>query len=573
MQEKNQSAKKIFWLLSILTILPFFLMIDFFVQSSGKKGDAVHNGAIEITVSSENGVISDSTYLIPIRVPRDGIYEFDLAWDCREPGFITGCTINGSDGTPALGFTAATISGYTNQVELMAGSNQIEYRFMTTEEEIRDFCRNISQMSETDTEDYLAMIDFSALQRSGDWTLTLNADVYEIIPVPAAPLCLTILVGILSLVFLFLLYQKDTHEPETVSPAKTENNSEGEESNSPAQTGQELARQRKTRIGKVGIRHSLFVMAVTVSQILSILLMRFFAPELAASLGTDFSFFLIILTVDVIGYPVVFAAYRGLPEDVPAEHKLGFKRFLLFVLMGAGLCGVGGIVGNIIHNLLTLPFGGAATVGDLIFAADMPIRILAVGILAPIFEELIFRKLMIDHLYKYGEFVAILASGLTFGLFHGNFQQVFFATLLGFLWAYVYVRTGKIQYTIAMHMIINMSTSAITVFLASKFMEFGVSNASDISAIMAEMEASPDCMLYTLLYSFWMIFLFLFGLAGAIIFIVFLATGKFRLRRLENEPAKKVIVKELLTDKYMWIFYLACIGLFLINYLPLFLFL
>jgi len=569
MPEKKQTTKQIFWLLSILTILPFFLMIAFFVQSSGKKGDAIHNGTIEITVSAENGIIADPTYLIPISVPRDGFYAFDLAWDCREPGFITGCTVKGTDGTPVLGFSAATIRGYTNQVELNSGSNQIEYRFMTTEEEIRDFCRNISQMSEADTEDYLAMIDFPALQRSGEWTLTLNADVYEIIPVPAIPLCLTILVGILSLVFLFLLYKKDAHEASAVSPTEISNGAGEKESDSISQNGQKLSLQRKSGIGKVGIRHSLFVMAVTVSQILSILLVRFFAPELAASLGTNFSFFLIILSVDVIGYPIAFAAYRSLPKTVPAEHKLGMKRFLLFVLMGAGLCGVGGILGTIIHNMLTLPFGGAASVGDLIFAADMPIRILAVGILAPIFEELIFRKLMIDHLYKYGEFVAILASGLTFGLFHGNFQQVFFATLLGFLWAFVYVRTGKIQYTIAMHMIINMSTSAITVFLASKFMEFGITDTSDISAMMATMEASPSCMLYTLLYGFWMIFLVLFGLAGAIIFIVFLSTGKFRLRRQENEPPKRVIFKELITDKYMWIFYLACIGLFLINYLPL----
>ena len=73
-----------------------------------------------------------------------------------------------------------------------------------------------------------------------------------------------------------------------------------------------------------------------------------------------------------------------------------------------------------------------------------------------------------------------------------------------------------------------------------------------------------------MLYMGWMGILGICCLAGIIILIVYMASGKFRLRLQESEPMKGEIIKTVLTDKYMWLYYLSCIGLFLINYLPAF---
>ena len=68
--------------------------------------------------------------------------------------------------------------------------------------------------------------------------------------------------------------------------------------------------------------------------------------------------------------------------------------------------------------------------------------ILSAVILAPIMEELIFRKLVLDRLAGYGPAVAMSVSALVFGLAHGNFYQFFYAFLLGLIFAYIYLHTG-----------------------------------------------------------------------------------------------------------------------------------
>ena len=50
-----------------------------------------------------------------------------------------------------------------------------------------------------------------------------------------------------------------------------------------------------------------------------------------------------------------------------------------------------------------------------------------------------FRKLIIDRMSIYGDKLAIIVSSIAFGLFHGNFYQIFYATLIGFILGYVLV--------------------------------------------------------------------------------------------------------------------------------------
>ena len=62
---------------------------------------------------------------------------------------------------------------------------------------------------------------------------------------------------------------------------------------------------------------------------------------------------------------------------------------------------------------------------------------------------------MIDRLSVYGDRVAIVITAVTFGLFHGNLYQLFYATALGLVFGYVYARTRRIIYSTALHIIIN----------------------------------------------------------------------------------------------------------------------
>ena len=65
--------------------------------------------------------------------------------------------------------------------------------------------------------------------------------------------------------------------------------------------------------------------------------------------------------------------------------------------------------------------------------------IICVAILGPILEELLFRGAITKVLLKkYNPVVAILISGLIFGIFHMNPAQVVGATLIGFILAWIY---------------------------------------------------------------------------------------------------------------------------------------
>ena len=104
---------------------------------------------------------------------------------------------------------------------------------------------------------------------------------------------------------------------------------------------------------------------------------------------------------------------------------------------------------------------------------------------APIAEEILFRKLLIDRTIKYGQGISILMSAFIFGLFHGNLNQFVYAFTLGAVFAYVYSKTGNIKYTILMHMVVNFLGSIVGVLIlkVSGMLEMMNIDPTDIEAI------------------------------------------------------------------------------------------
>lgn len=92
--------------------------------------------------------------------------------------------------------------------------------------------------------------------------------------------------------------------------------------------------------------------------------------------------------------------------------------------------------------------------------------IACVAILGPILEELLFRGAITKVLLKkYNPVVAILISGLIFGLFHINPAQVVGATLIGFILGWIYYRTHSLIPCILIHILNN----SLSVYLSIKF--------------------------------------------------------------------------------------------------------
>ena len=78
-----------------------------------------------------------------------------------------------------------------------------------------------------------------------------------------------------------------------------------------------------------------------------------------------------------------------------------------------------------------------------------------VCIVAPIAEEYIFRSLLLKPLRAYNDFSAALITGVVFGLYHGNFDQFAYATIVGTFYSMIAVRYNSIRPTIILHAINN----------------------------------------------------------------------------------------------------------------------
>ncbi len=92
----------------------------------------------------------------------------------------------------------------------------------------------------------------------------------------------------------------------------------------------------------------------------------------------------------------------------------------------------------------------------------MPYTLISTCILAPIFEEVIFRGIILNGLLKsYNPLKAIAFSSLLFGLVHLNPIQIVAALTMGIFAGWVYYKTKSIGYTILIHAVNNIAVMGL----------------------------------------------------------------------------------------------------------------
>lgn len=171
--------------------------------------------------------------------------------------------------------------------------------------------------------------------------------------------------------------------------------------------------------------------------------------------------------------PIGLLLLHFLPSTQPQKERLG-SQFFQWLLICFPIISAGSLIGNLLSFLLS--FGKASNPTDSLSGLSIGVQFVCVVVLAPIFEELLFRRAIIRHSVRYGEKTAILFSAATFALFHGNLFQFFYAFGIGLLFGYIYVRTGKLIYTIFLHAIINFWGTIVAQFVITNTPAFFVSN-------------------------------------------------------------------------------------------------
>lgn len=166
-----------------------------------------------------------------------------------------------------------------------------------------------------------------------------------------------------------------------------------------------------------------------------------------------------------VGFPIyAFILRRAPAADIPqpaAPPGTGALVRLLVSCLGMGY--LGQLAGSIVIVFLE-QITGHSYVNILDTALDLsspvPIFLFTV-VLAPIFEELIFRQLLLRRLLPYGDEFAITATAVAFALFHCNVGQFFYAYTVGAILAYTVIFTGRLHYSILLHGCFNLIGSLL----------------------------------------------------------------------------------------------------------------
>ena len=169
----------------------------------------------------------------------------------------------------------------------------------------------------------------------------------------------------------------------------------------------------------------------------------------------------------ILPFPILLFLMKKLESEKLEKESLSITSFLLYFCISFTLMIIGNLIGIGVTSLIGTAIQSdiANPIQTLINSSDILLNLIIISIIRPIFEELFFRKLLIDRTIKYGAKISIILSATLFGLMHGNLNQFFYAFLLGGFFSYTYIKTGKIIYPIILHICLNLMGSVLSLFV------------------------------------------------------------------------------------------------------------
>lgn len=167
-----------------------------------------------------------------------------------------------------------------------------------------------------------------------------------------------------------------------------------------------------------------------------------------------------------LGLIVFFIPVLGMKKpriDKDTDVKVSIGKFFL---IQTGLSFPCMVAANIACKILGLSIGGISS--EQLFG-HLGFYIVLLLIFNPIFEELLFRKFVLERLTCLGAKGAIICSAVLFAvphLFSQGLPQMLYTFALGLVWGYVTVRTGKILPAIILHSLSNLYCAFIPSILS-----------------------------------------------------------------------------------------------------------
>ena len=287
------------------------------------------------------------------------------------------------------------------------------------------------------------------------------------------------------------------------------------------------SREHFSRLGWMFLLGTLIIYA---AQLIPINIVKAVRPEWMEN--PDISLLLSVLPLYLIGMPLlILLVKKAVPAVTVEQHEMKPGQFAIAAILCFGLVYITNIVGNIFTFIIGILKGGIVqnVIANVATSVSIWFVIIYMVLIAPIMEEYVFRKLIVDRTVRYGQGVAVVVSGLMFGLFHGNLNQFVYAFALGAFLAFLYVKTGKLKITIVLHMMINFVGGVVSVLLVKmidleSYLKIAVSG--DMAALMKYV---MNHLAGFVLYGAMGLFAFGMIIAGGVLMIVFLVKKRFSL--------------------------------------------
>lgn len=142
--------------------------------------------------------------------------------------------------------------------------------------------------------------------------------------------------------------------------------------------------------------------------------------------------------------------FRNIPKTKATSERLPFSvgSLMFFIPCAILMSYFGAMIGEIPSLFGVSLYSASETVFK---DTSVWVMVLSAVVFAPVVEELLFRKFMLDRLSGFHPMTAILFTALLFGLAHANLRQFIGAFFSGFLFGIIYYHTQNIWYTILLH--------------------------------------------------------------------------------------------------------------------------
>lgn len=226
----------------------------------------------------------------------------------------------------------------------------------------------------------------------------------------------------------------------------------------------ELLKTYKKHFSSLGLMYFFGALIIIGVQVAVSMLVLAFAPSLLDN--PNLSLLVSMLPTYAIAFPLTSLLIRQVPGVQMKKHNMKPTQLLGAFAISYALMYLSNLAGQFFTNIIGIIKGSPVddAIADLVSELNPLTAFFVMVLLAPALEEWIFRKLLVDRTIRYGEGTAIFLSGLMFGLFHGNLNQFVYTFLVGAFWAFIYVKTGRLRYTIYLHMALNFMGSIGSLF-------------------------------------------------------------------------------------------------------------